>query len=346
MEKAEVPNAFFASVFASKTGLQECQVPETRGKVWSKEDVPLVEEDQVPEEWRKANVAPISKKDDPGNYRLVSLISIPGKAMEQLILETISRHMKGKKVIGSSQHGFTKGKSCLTNLINFYDEVTGLVDEGRAMDIVYIDFRKAFDTVSHKILIDKLMKYGLDEQTVRWFENWLNGWAQRVVISGTKSSWRPVTSGVLQGSKLGPILFNIFINGLDDGAECSLSKFAHDTNLGGRDLDRLEKWADRNIMQFNKGKCQVLHLGRNNPRHQYMLGATWLASSFAEKDLGVLVDTKLNTGFPPPLWQHLEPHRLNRSAIIGTCGQFRLDIRKKFFTRRVVRHWNRLPREV
>ncbi|GAB0210319.1 mitochondrial enolase superfamily member 1 [Grus japonensis] len=150
-----------------------------------------------------------------------------------------------------------------------------------------------------QILRDKLLMYGLDEQTVRWIENWLNGWAQRVVISGMKSSWRPVTSGVPQGSVLGPVLFNIFINDLDDTAECALCMFADDIKPSGavdmlegwdaiqRDLDKLEKL-------FNKGKCQVLHLGRNNPKHQYMLGADQLESSFAEKALGVLVDTKLN----------------------------------------------------
>ncbi|KAK4832042.1 hypothetical protein QYF61_020557 [Mycteria americana] len=159
-----------------------------------------------------------------------------------------------------------------------------------AVDIAYLDFSKVFDTVSRKC--------GLDEQTVRWIENWLNGWSQRVVISGTKSSWRPVTSGVTQRSTAGPILLNIFINHLDDRVKCTLSKFADDTKLGGvadtpddcaaiqRDLDRLEEWANRNLMKFNKEKCKVLHLGRNNPRHQYMLGASQLESSLAEKDLG------------------------------------------------------------
>ncbi|KAK4806774.1 hypothetical protein QYF61_005570 [Mycteria americana] len=99
---------------------------------------------------------------------------------------------------------------------------------------------------------------------------------------------------------------NIFINNLADRAECTLNKFADDTKVGGmadmpeghaaiqRDFDKLEKWADRNLMQFNKGKCKVLPLGRNNPMHRYMLGATQLESSLAEKDLGVLVDTRLN----------------------------------------------------
>ncbi|KAK4830654.1 hypothetical protein QYF61_012534 [Mycteria americana] len=107
--------------------------------------------------------------------------------MEQIILSAITWHVEDNQVIRPSQHGFRKGRSCWTNLISFYDKVTRVMDEGKAVDVVYLDFSKAFDTVSHNILLEKLASHGLDRCTLHWIKNWLDGRAQRVVVTNDRT---------------------------------------------------------------------------------------------------------------------------------------------------------------
>lgn len=260
----------------------------------------------VPDEWKQANVVPIYKKGTKsctGNYRPVSLTSICCKILEGILRDDMVEHLKRNRLVTEAQHGFMRNKSCTTNLLEFLETVTRDADEGKPQDIIYLDFAKAFDKVPHRRLVKKMEAFGIRGDVLNWVREWLRDRQARVLVQGKKSTWRKVLSGVPQGSVLGPILFVIFINDLEDEImESQLVKmFADDTKIrqvveNRRDstelqqtLNKLWEWSIRWGMAFNVKKCHVMHIGRKNERNSYELGGLKLGAVDSERDVGVII---------------------------------------------------------
>ena len=285
---------------------------------------------KVPSDWKCANVTPIFKKGDksnPGNYRPISLTSVVCKLMETIIRDNIVKFLEENDIMNDSQHGFRNKRSCLTNLLDFFHYVFDVYDESKAVDIVYLDFQKAFDKVPHKRLLSKVLSHGITGNIHTWLKDWLSERKQRVVINGFMSSWLDVKSGVPQGSVLGPILFLIYVNDIDDGLNCKVSKFADDTKIACKvtttreretlqsDLDRLTHWANEWQMKFNIEKCKVLHIGSNNNKLLYSMNGQQLSAVNKEKDLGVLVTNDLKPG------QHCSQVVKTANKLVGFIGR-------------------------
>ena len=262
-------------------------------------------EGSIPEMWRCANVVPIFKKgskEDPLNYRPVSLTCVLCKMFESIIKKRISKDLNKNNFLIDEQHGFRSGHSTTTNLLEFYNDVIQNLDRKHSVDIMYFDLAKAFDTVPHSKLINKLKAMNLNKKLVTWIEDYLKGRKQRVLVRGKLSEWLEVFSGVPQGSVIGPLLFLIFINDLKEGIQSKLSIFADDTKIMHivdteeeikeleEDLRKLQKWSEMNDMKFNTDKCSVMHCGTNNRKTQYKLYGKILRDTNSEKDLGVIVD--------------------------------------------------------
>ena len=268
----------------------------------------------VPKEWKLANVTPLfkkGKKSDPANYRPVSLTSVVCKVMESLVKSKLVEHLEKTGKLSSSQHGFTAGRSCLTNLLEAFENWTTALDEGWGVDVLFLDYRKAFDTVSHSKLMKKLHGCGIVGKLWEWIKDFLTLRKSRVGVRGSFSFWREVLSGVPQGSVLGPLLFLIFVNDLPEWIKSSLKMFADDTKIWARirvekdgeclqrDLDSLGRWSDEWLLRFNCEKCKVMHIGHKLQTNYYMTQdgkSRKLEEIREERDLGVVIADNLKPG--------------------------------------------------
>ena len=269
-----------------------------------------IDQSKLPQQWKLANVSPIFKKgsrSQPENYRPVSLTSVLSKLLERIISKQILEHLKSNSILPKEQHGFLKGKSTSTNLLEAMNIWTELLEHKAPIDILYLDYAKAFDTVPHQRLIRKLKSIGIKGNLLAWLKDFLIGRKQRVVVNHEFSEWIDVLSGVPQGTVLGPLLFLIFVSEIPDIVESHSSLFADDTKLYSicsknklqSDLDKVVEWTNEMQMSFNAGKCKVMHLGKDNPLRQYTMldlnnERCPLTDTETEKDLGVLIDNRLS----------------------------------------------------
>lgn len=268
----------------------------------------ILKSNNFPKCWKTSKIIPVHKKgpaDNVGNYRPIALINSFAKVFEMLLAERLEFQAKSR--ISDNQHGFCKGRSTTSNLVVFTEYVSRLLDKCLQVDTIYTDFSKAFDVLDHTILLNKLNQFGCSLNLLMLFESYLSDRTQYVEILGYQSNIFKATSGVPQGSNLGPVLFSIFINDLcqllpenslgyaDDIKLFSVIRNAEDCNRLQSYLDMVVDWSYKNKLLLNISKCICLTYTRKRQKiiFNYHIGNNILCRQDAIKDLGVVFDSQL-----------------------------------------------------
>lgn len=268
----------------------------------------------IPDDWLKANVCPIFKKGDksnPSNYRPVSLTSCVCKIFEHILVSSVMHHMESNRFLTDRQHGFRRNHSCEGQLISVIQDWQSILDcrPSSRVDAIFLDFSKAFDKVPHERLLHKLNAYGIQGQTLTWIRAFLTNRKQRVVLNDEFSEWKTVSSGVPQGTVLGPCLFLCFINDIMLEISSNISLFAddcliyremagpNDHDLLQGDLNLLGEWSRKWLLPFNVSKCVALSLHHQKvpvtPFHYRLLDET-IPNCSETRYLGVTIGSSLS----------------------------------------------------
>ena len=266
---------------------------------------------KLPKEWKRAIVSPIFKggnRQNAASYRPVALLPVVSKVLESLVDDHIRQHLDSTQILHGAQHGFRKGRSCVTNLLSAWNDWTLCWDLSVPVHVIFLDFAKAFDTVQHDLLLHKISQVGIAGPLLPWLEDYLDGREFCTKVNRIRSSWHSSASGVSQGSILGPLMFLIFINDLpcrlnspallyaDDVKIWRAIKSTEDSNRLQTDLESLEDWALVNGMAFNLKKCKVVQLRTCRPQNaSYSLCNDNLCCVTSERDLGLVLTEKLDT---------------------------------------------------
>ena len=271
-----------------------------------------LDQGQVPQDWRDANVAPIFKKGDRGqaaNYRPVSLTAIPCKILEHVIVSQTLDHLDAHHILVDCQHGFRAKRSCETQLIITAHDLASSLNRHKQIDMAVLDFSKAFDRVPHQRLLLKLEYYGMSTSTVSWIKSFLDSRTQQVIVDGESSKPGPVHSGVPQGTVLGPMLFLLYINDITEDISSSIRLFAddclvykeitspEDSKTLQEDLDKLVHWGNTWLMSFNVKKCHVMRLTsarKHITPFDYFMNGEQVHLTQETPYLGVIITSKLS----------------------------------------------------
>ena len=277
----------------------------------------------IPPEWKLAYVTPIYKKgnkEDPKNYRPVSLTSIISKTMEHILSSQILNHLENHGILTSTQFGFRQQHSCESQLLLTTDDFARYLDNNIQVDVGILDFSKAFDKVPHKRLAAKLNYYGIRGNLLTWIEAFLQNRSQSVVVDGHYSSPISVSSGVPQGTVLGPTLFLLYINDIDVNIQSQIRLFADDCLIYRpihsnddhdklqQDLNSLTRWATTWQMEFNVTKCNIIQLSKGHKKSHftYTMGGVPLTVVEEHQYLGILLNDKLS-------WRSHIDHTCNKA---------------------------------
>ena len=265
------PDGFSATML--KNCKSELSVPLTI--LWKKS----LQKGIVPNKLKESIITPLHKggnKSLASNYRPVALTSHLIKIFEKILRKHIVKHMNDNHLFNSNQHGFRSGRSCLSQLLEQFDIILNILDDDANVDVVYLDFSKAFDKVDHAIVLQKIRNLGIKGDIYQWLKSFLTGRFQSVTVNGVLSDPQNVISGVPQGSVLGPLIFLILLGDIDNDVLHSFVKsFADDTRvtksvrsredaqLLQNDLDKIYEWTTNNNMELNDLKFELLRYGRN-----------------------------------------------------------------------------------
>ena len=266
---------------------------------------------EIPNILKKANIVPIHKGDSRGeakNYRPVALTSHIIKIFEKVLRNNIVSHMEENNLLNPGQHGFRAGRSCLSQLLSHVETITKILEDGDNVDVIYLDFSKAFDKVDFLVTLRKIKHLGISGNIGKWIYSFLTGRTQCVIVNGMRSDVSEVKSGVPQGSVLGPLLFLILLGDIDKSVSSAfVSSFADDTRVGHRiktaedinslqeDLKAIYQWSADNNMKFNSEKFECIRYGKRRDIHEttvYLSDTnTVIAPKDQIKDLGVIISS-------------------------------------------------------